>query len=115
MGITPSCRKASVGASELVRHIEVSNLVDAILKLKDSGFWIVAAEAVEGARVLGDFEFPEKTAIVAGSEGRGVSQLVMKHADFVVKIPLSGKINSLNVSQAVAVMLAGYRGAIKGK
>lgn len=109
IGLTAAGRKASVGASELVECVEVSNLVDAIKKLKDSGFWVVAAEAREGAVEVEGFDFPPKTAIIMGSEGEGIHQLASKNADFRVKIPIYGKIDSLNVSQAVAVLLHSYR------
>lgn len=109
VGLTPAGRKASVGASELVDQVEVSNLVDAIKKLKDGGFWVVAAEAREGSVDIDSFDFPQKTALIAGSEGEGIRQLASKNSDFRVKIPIFGKIDSLNVSQAAAVLLHSYR------
>ncbi len=108
-GITPVCRKASVGASELVTCIEVSNLVDAIRKLKDGGYWIVAAENKEGAQSLDTFSFPPRTALVVGSEGAGIRDLTCRKSDYLVQIPLFGKINSLNVAQAATILLHSYR------
>ncbi|MBX7145428.1 MAG: 23S rRNA (guanosine(2251)-2'-O)-methyltransferase RlmB [Oligoflexia bacterium] len=106
VGITPTVSKSSVGASELVPSIQVSNLADALRKIKEAGFWIVAADADPSARALNDFEFPDKVAIVLGSEGEGLSRLVKELADYPVYIPLRGKIQSLNVSQAATLFLA---------
>jgi 23S rRNA (guanosine2251-2'-O)-methyltransferase len=107
--ITPSVSKASVGASELVDIIQVSNLADTVRKLKEDNYWIVAADAREEAKSLKDFEFPGRTVILLGSEGRGLQELLRKEADFIVSIPLFGRISSLNVSQAASIFLAHYR------
>jgi len=107
--LTPTVSKVSVGASELLPLIPVSNLVDAVKKCKGEDFWVVAATVGEGTPSLNGFEFPEKTVLVIGSEEKGPSQLLLKQADFKVKIPLFGKIDSLNVSQATAVLLNSYQ------
>lgn len=108
-GITPVVTKSSVGASELVTSIPVANLVDALRKLKDANYWIVAAQVDPLAQPVFSFEFPGRVALVFGSEGEGLGRLVQEQADYSVYIPQSGKIDSLNVSQAIAVLLAGYR------
>lgn len=114
VGITPAVTKASVGASELVELCAVANLADAAVKLRDeAGFWIVGADTAEGAVALPDFEFPRKTALVLGAEQSGMSRLMTERADFRVAIPLSGRINSLNVAQAAAIMLSSYRLRLK--
>lgn len=104
-GITAVVAKTSAGASELVPLIEVSNLAEAQRKLKQHKYWLIALENEAGAESLGKFKFPDGCALVLGSEGFGVSQLIKKEADFLVKIDLFGSINSLNVSQATAVVL----------
>lgn len=104
-GLTPVVSKASAGASELATLIQVSNLVDAISKVQEAGYTVVAAEAVPGAVPVEQYEFPARTAVVMGSEGRGLRHLVRSRADVSVVIPLYGRIESLNVSQATAVML----------
>jgi 23S rRNA (guanosine2251-2'-O)-methyltransferase len=110
-GITPVVTKASAGASEIVKVVPVSNVADAVRKLKDKGFWIVAADSVEGGDALGRFEFPKRVAIIMGSEGRGVQRLLRDLADFRVRIPMVGRVDSLNVAQATAVFLHAYRAA----
>ncbi len=106
VALTPVVSKVSMGASELVPLIEVSNLADTLKKLQDGGFWAVAAEVKEGAQPLGQFTYPEKTVLILGAEGRGVQPLLSKRADMSVYIPMKGQIDSLNVSQATAVLLA---------
>jgi len=106
---TAGVRKTSVGASELLEIIKVSNLVDAVHKLKDADFWIAGGAAGEGSTDVNTFEFPKKTALVVGAEGKGISHLLQQHLDFKLAIPLSGKIDSLNVSQAAAILLYCYR------
>lgn len=109
--LTPVVTKSSAGASELVSIVTVSNLAEAARRLRQAGFWLVAAEAYEGSRDLFSFDFPPKTALILGSEGAGIQELLRKEADFRVKIPLCGRIDSLNVSQAAAVMLYVWRAA----
>ena len=108
-GVTPLANKASAGAAELSCTIEVSNIADILKKLKARGFWIVACEARDNAADVVTFDFPPKTALVLGSEGEGLHQLASRLADFHVRIPLYGRIDSLNVGQAAAVMLHCYR------
>ena len=108
-GITPVVTKASAGASELVTVVTVSNVADAVRKLKEAQFWIVAADSVEGGGELGTFEFPERSVIIMGSEGRGVQRLLRDLSDFRVRIPMVGRIDSLNVAQATAVFLHAFR------
>ncbi len=112
--ITPVVSKASVGASELLNLIKISNLSDSVNKLKEEGFEIVVADAAENAKNLFEFDFSDKTLLVMGAEGEGVQPLIKKKADHIVKIPLFGKIDSLNVSQASAIFLAWYRKQQRG-
>ena len=104
-GITPVVTKVSVGASELVTCIEVSNLAEAARRARSTGFWIVVADGGEGAADLNKFSFPERTLLILGAEGEGVSHLLLERSDFRVRIPMYGQIDSLNVSQAAAVLL----------
>lgn len=104
-GLTPVVTKASVGATELINRIEVSNLADALKKLKKQNFWVVVGDGSLEAEELKGFSFPEKCIFVFGAEGRGVSDIVAKQADYLVKISMHGEIDSLNVSQAVATFL----------
>lgn len=107
--LTPVVAKASVGASELLECLIVSNLADSLKKFKDAGYWIITGSLGPEAQDLNKFEFPAKSVIVLGAEGEGVSRLVHNIADFKVYIALFGKIQSLNVSQACSVLLHSYR------
>ncbi|MEM1283135.1 MAG: 23S rRNA (guanosine(2251)-2'-O)-methyltransferase RlmB [Chlamydiota bacterium] len=103
--LTPVVSKTSVGASELVDIIRVSNLAEAVKRCKKDGYRVVTAEVGKEAVSLDEFSFPEKTLIIMGSEGEGVRDLLSKQANHKVYIPMKGAIDSLNVSQATAVML----------
>lgn len=107
--VTATVTKTSVGASEIVPLCEVSNLANAVEKLKrDGDFWVVAATINEKAISLHSFDFPQKTVLIMGSEGDGIQPLLIKRSDFQVYIQMFGKIDSLNVGQATAVMLYQY-------
>lgn len=103
--LTPTVSKASVGASELVDIIRVSNLVEAVKRCKKDGYRVITAEVGKEAVSLETFKFPEKTLIIMGSEGDGVRELLSKQANHKVYIPMAGAIDSLNVSQATSVIL----------
>ena len=95
--------RTSAGASAWVPVSIVNNLVHAVEKLKDAGFWIYGADA--GGETCGKIDFAPKSVIVMGSEGTGISQLLEKQCDSIVSIPTCGKIDSLNVSVAAGVLL----------
>ncbi len=95
--------RASAGAASWVPISIVTNLVRCVEKLKDNGFWIYAADAC-GTSVQND-KFPDKTVLVMGSEGSGISRLLKEQCDSIVSIPTCGKIDSLNVSVATGVLL----------
>lgn len=96
--------KTSTGAIELVKVVEVTNLNNAIKKLKEVGFWVVGAEANNSIDYRA-VDYRGKMALVVGSEGKGISRLVIENCDYKVKMPMVGKVNSLNVSVACAVLL----------
>lgn len=95
--------RASAGASAWVPVTVVNNLVRTVEQLKTAGFWTYAADA--GGEPCGAVQFAQKSVIVMGSEGNGISQLLKKQCDTVVSIPTCGKIDSLNVSVAAGVLL----------
>lgn len=103
--ITPVVAKTSVGASELVTVIRVSNLSESIKRCKKEGYEVITAEVGKEAKSLNDFTFPKKSMIIMGSEGKGVRELLSKQADHKLYIPMKGQIDSLNVSQATSVFL----------
>ncbi len=101
--LTPSAVKASAGAVEHIPVCKVANLSSAIDYLKKNGLWIYALEA--DGDPYDKCDYNGGCAFVLGSEGGGVSRLVRENCDFVVSIPMRGKVNSLNVSNAAAVVL----------
>lgn len=101
--LSPVVSRASAGAVEHMAIAKVSNLNSAIKELKDYGLWIVGCEADGTPYESIDFDMP--LAVVMGSEGNGISELVRRNCDFIASIPMHGKVNSLNVSCASAVIL----------
>ncbi len=95
--------RTSAGASAWVPVAIVNNLVRAVEKLKQAGFWVYGADA--GGENCRKIDFPKKSVIVMGSEGTGISSLLEKQCDTIVSIPTCGKIDSLNVSVAAGVLL----------
>ncbi len=102
--VNSTVMKVSVGALDNMKIVEVNNLVDAIKKLKDNGFWVYGTD-MENSEVYTKVEYDEKTALVIGAEGNGISELVRKNCDFIVNIPMFGKINSLNASVAAGIVI----------
>ena len=99
--------KVSSGAAQYVPMAVVTNLTRAIGTLKDSGFWIYGADMAVSDSY--DASFPARTAIVLGSEGNGISQLVKKNCDYIISIPMQGHIDSLNVSVAAGILMYEFR------
>ena len=95
--------KASAGAIEYMPVARVTNLVRTMEELKEKGVWIAACDMGDSLYYEADLKGP--LAIVVGNEGKGISRLVKEHCDLTVSIPLRGKINSLNASNAAAVIL----------
>ena len=104
VGLTPAVSRASCGAIEHLAVAKVTNIAATVEELKERGIWVFSAEAGGAAYYETDFRCP--CAIVLGSEGDGVSKLVKDRSDYIVSIPMYGKINSFNVSTAAAVILA---------
>ena len=96
--------KTSTGAIELVPIAKVTNLTTTIDKLKKAGYWIVGAEARESVDYR-SVDYNGKIVLVLGSEGQGISRLVLENCDYRVRLPMVGKITSLNVSVATAILL----------
>ena len=103
VGLTPVVAKSSAGALEHMRVARVTNLAMTLDELKHLGFWIYAADM--GGERYCDVDYSGNVAVVLGSEGFGISRLVKEKCDFTVSIPLYGKVNSMNVSCAAAVIL----------
>lgn len=104
VGLTATAAKASAGAIEHIGVARVTNLAAAIDELKENGVWVFGADA-GGDKQLYEADFAGAAAIVIGSEGNGLSRIVHDKCDFIVSIPVKGKVNSLNASAAAAVLL----------
>ena len=102
-GITATVVKASAGAVSHMAFAKVSNIVATIEELKKKGLWIYALEA--GGKTYYKEKFDSPAVFVLGSEGEGVSRLIKERSDFILSIPMYGKVTSLNVSAAAAVVL----------
>lgn len=101
--LSAAVEKTSAGALEYMAIARVPNLTAAVEELKEKGLWVYAAEA--GGQPLHSTSMTGPVAVVMGGEGTGVSQLLRSKCDFTVSVPLCGRINSLNVSAAAAVVL----------
>lgn len=103
-GLTPAAIKAAAGAAEYLPVVSVANLAFVIEKLKKHGFWVVGASE-RADKLYFEAELTGKLALVLGSEGKGLSRLVSEKCDFRVRVPMEGKISSLNVAVAGAVIM----------
>lgn len=113
VGLTAAVDKASAGALEHLAIAKVVNLAATIDELKENGIWVYGAEA-DGVPYY-DTKFDSACAIVVGSEGFGISRLIREKCDFMISIPMYGKVNSLNVSCATAVLLCEASRRLRGK
>jgi 23S rRNA (guanosine2251-2'-O)-methyltransferase len=102
-GLTQTVAKASAGAVEYVPVARVANLVQIIEMLKAKGLWIAACDMGGDLYFKKDLTGP--IALVIGSEGKGIGRLVREKCDFIISIPMKGRINSLNASNAAAVIM----------
>lgn len=97
--------KVSVGAIEHVKIIMVSNLVNAINRLKEMNYFIYSAD-MNGDNYQ-ELSYPLKKVLIIGNEGKGISRLVRENSDVVVSIPMKGEINSLNASTSAGILIYG--------
>lgn len=104
VGLTGTVAKTSAGAIEYVPVVRVTNLTRTLQQLKQQGFWVTGAEA-EADQSYTEVDFTEPTVVVIGSEGRGISRLVRETCDYLVHLPMRGKVNSLNASVAAALLM----------
>lgn len=102
--VTPAVVQASAGAVRYLKICIVTNLRQAITAIKQRGFWIIGLDS-RAHDSLYDVDYPGRIGIVLGSEGSGVRPLIQKECDYLVSIPMLGKISSLNVAVAGAVFL----------
>ena len=102
--VNATVMKTSVGTLDNMNMVSVTNLVNAINKLKDNGFWIVGT-ALDNSVDFKTIDYSGKIALVIGNEGSGISNIVANNCDFLAKIPMYGKTNSLNASVAAGIMI----------
>lgn len=105
VSLNPTVAKVSTGAIEYVKVCEVANLSQAIKTLKDNGYWVVATDG-SATQNYDDIDYKSPICVIIGSEGFGISQLVLRNSDFIVKIPMYGHVNSLNASNAACTLFA---------
>ncbi|MCA1799328.1 MAG: 23S rRNA (guanosine(2251)-2'-O)-methyltransferase RlmB [Xanthomonadaceae bacterium] len=103
-GLNPVARKVASGAAETVPFVQVTNLARTLRWLRDQGVWVIGA-ADEGADDLWTVDFNGPVALVMGAEGAGMRRLTREHCDSLVRIPMAGAVESLNVSVATGVCL----------
>ena len=105
VAITPAVVRASAGASEFLRIAREGNLVPALARLKEAGLWVLGLEGEPTASLYTAVDWDRPLAIVVGSEGFGLRRLVHERCDGLVRLPMRGRINSLNASVAGSVVL----------
>lgn len=104
VSLTPTAVKASTGAAYTIPVCTVTNLKNALNQCKENGYWVIGSD-MEGARDYREGIYDVPLVLVIGSEGKGISPLVKKQCDYMIKLPMEGKITSLNASVACAVLL----------
>ena len=116
VGLTGAVYKASAGAIEYVPVARVTNINDALREIKKRGVWVYGLDMDGETWCAADLT--GAVALVVGSEGRGISRLVREQCDFVLSLPMMGKVNSLNASVACSLMMyeaARQRGGIAAR
>lgn len=104
VGLTGIVAKTSAGAVEFVPVAKVNNLVQTMHKLKEAGLWLTGAD-LSGDKLPWEVDLTGPTAIVIGAEGEGLGRLTAESCDHLVRIPMAGRINSLNASVAGGMLL----------
>lgn len=104
VGLTDVVRLAAAGAAERIPLVQVTNLARTMKALKDAGLWLVGT-ADQAKNSLYDVDLAGSLGLVMGAEGKGLRRLTAEHCDFLVTIPMHGKVGCLNVSVATGVCL----------
>jgi 23S rRNA (guanosine2251-2'-O)-methyltransferase len=107
-GLTEVVAKAAAGALEHLPVVRVGNVSQTLEMLKKRGFWIYGLDQ-RGSQLYSETDYARPTVLVLGGEGQGLHQLVKKHCDLLVRIPMAGAISSLNVSVAAGIVLFEWR------
>jgi 23S rRNA (guanosine2251-2'-O)-methyltransferase len=104
VGITPTVSKVASGAAESTPYLMVTNLARALAELKERNVWIVGADE-KGEKTLYEADLPDSIAWVLGAEGEGMRRLTRESCDLLVRVPMLGQVESLNVSVCAGVCL----------
>jgi 23S rRNA (guanosine2251-2'-O)-methyltransferase len=102
--LTEGVNKASAGTLNYVPVARVTNLVQTLEYLKEKGFWVVGADA-QAPELVWKVKLDGPLVVIIGGEDKGIGRLVRENCDYLVRLPMSGKINSLNASVAAGIML----------
>ncbi len=97
--------KTSAGATEHIKLCQVTNLAQALNHLKEEGFWIIGSSLSQNSKVYTEVDYKIPLAIVLGNEEKGIRKLTIDNCDLLIKIPMLGKIQSLNVSVSTGIIL----------
>lgn len=104
VSITPAVRTVACGGAESIPFAQVTNIARTLTRLKELGLWIVGTDD-EAPRTLFELDLTGPIAVVMGSEGKGLRRLVSEKCDFLARLPMLGKVESLNVSVAAGICL----------
>lgn len=107
-GLTETVAKAAAGALEYLPVVRAVNINQTLLSLKDDGYFVYGLDE-KGEQPFDVIDWPARTVIVMGAEGKGLHELVKKNCDALVRIPMAGEIASLNVSVATGIVLFAWR------
>ena len=103
VSVNETVMKTSVGTLMNVKICQVTNLMNTIKSLKKLGFWIYGADM--NGEDFNKIKYADKTCLIIGNEGNGLSHIVHEECDFIVSIPMTGKVNSLNASVAAGILM----------
>lgn len=104
VGVTGTVAKVASGSLEYMDLVEVTNLTQTVEKLKKQGFWIVGTD-MDGTKNYSDIDVSTPLCVIIGGEGKGISRLLKETADFLVRIPMVGHVNSLNASVSAGIVI----------
>lgn len=104
VGLNATVAKVSTGAIETIPVVEVANLSQTLVELKQQGYWVYGTDAVN-SRDYRTYDYATPVVLVIGSEGKGISRLVKEHCDQMISLPMTGSVTSLNASVACGILL----------
>ena len=104
VSLNATVAKTSAGAVEYVPVARIGNIAQTLKKLKEKGFWVAGAD-MDGEKAYYEADLTGPLVLVVGSEGRGMSRLTKEACDFIVSMPMVGRINSLNASVAGSILM----------